>query len=84
MQTLRVTYRAMAHDDEITETYDLEVDRMYVKTIIDAFSEDFDEIRVTGPVYSSVFCLKAFYQAVKSVAYLKGQRLMRIQGILVF
>ena len=82
MQTLRVTYRAMATDDEVIDTYDLEVDRMYVRTIMDTFRDYHAEICITGPVYNSVFCLKAFFQAVKSVAYLKGQRLMSIQSVI--
>ena len=81
MQTLRVTYRAWTIDGEVTETCALEVDRMFVRTIIEAFSEYYDEIRVTGPVYSSAFCLKAFFQAVKSIVYLKGYRFMSIQSV---
>ena len=81
MQTLRVIYCAMSTDGEVTETYDFEVARMYVRTIIDAFSNYYDEIRVTGPVYSSAFCLKSFFQAIKSVAYLKGQRFMSIKSV---
>lgn len=85
MQTLRVSYRASTTDGEITDTYDLLTHRRYLRTITEALhgvGDHITRIDMSGPRYgSTVRCITMFLEALRAVAYLKGQCLLSITEI---
>lgn len=83
MQTLRVTYRVMTTDGEVTEMLDQKVHDRYVRTITSTFREltNIEGIRFYGRTVAPAFCVSVFFEAIRTHVYLLGGRLLAIDSV---
>ena len=86
MQTMRVAYRATSPDGEVDALCHIDVHDRYVNTIIDTFREmhEVKTVLVRGPVWSPALCVQVFFEAVRAIVYLNGERLESIKEVTLF